>query len=301
MGNYSTTMVPAPKKGNGTIFADPLTKTTDSVTLVVLHDYPSSDIGQPIFRIGEKLTVMSEEGCWWKVRSVITGNENYIPNNHVARVYHGWLFEGVVRQKAEELLHLPGNKGGSFMIRESAREKGVYSLSVRHESIKHYRILRLPNNWYYISARLTFQCLEDLVNHYSDTVDGLCCVLSNPCLTLAVGNLNLTRQASPVVMRHNFDWQNVQRAELLKEGTQCSPRNRDTLISFGLRNSIASYLSLVGSQDAKKGLEEEKEQIHLHFPGQRAQCGHGGGLLRVAGSDPVLKIRLLQNVFSIKF
>lgn len=44
---------------------------------------------------------------------------------------------------------------------------GFYSLSVRHRQVKHYRIFRLPNNWYYISPRLTFQCLEDLVNHYS--------------------------------------------------------------------------------------------------------------------------------------
>lgn len=44
---------------------------------------------------------------------------------------------------------------------------GLYSLSVRHRQVKHYRIFRLPNNWYYISPRLTFQCLEDLVNHYS--------------------------------------------------------------------------------------------------------------------------------------
>lgn len=44
---------------------------------------------------------------------------------------------------------------------------GLYSLSVRHWQVKHYRIFRLPNNWYYISPRLTFQCLEDLVNHYS--------------------------------------------------------------------------------------------------------------------------------------
>lgn len=44
---------------------------------------------------------------------------------------------------------------------------GFYSLSVRHRQVKHYRIFRLPNHWYYISPRLTFQCLEDLVNHYS--------------------------------------------------------------------------------------------------------------------------------------
>ena len=44
---------------------------------------------------------------------------------------------------------------------------GVYSLSVKHRSIKHYKVLRLDNSWYYISPRLTFQCLEDMVNHYS--------------------------------------------------------------------------------------------------------------------------------------
>lgn len=48
-----------------------------------------------------------------------------------------------------------------------ALHAGFYSLSVRHRQVKHYRIFRLPNNWYYISPRLTFQCLEDLVNHYS--------------------------------------------------------------------------------------------------------------------------------------
>lgn len=31
----------------------------------------------------------------------------------------------------------------------------------------HYRIYRLDNSWYYISPSLTFQCLEDLINHYS--------------------------------------------------------------------------------------------------------------------------------------
>uniref|UniRef100_A0AAY4CC32 Src-like-adapter n=1 Tax=Denticeps clupeoides TaxID=299321 RepID=A0AAY4CC32_9TELE len=136
-------------------------------TLVVLVDYPSPDISEPIFRMGEKLKGLSEEGAWWKVRSTITGQDNYIPSIYVAKVYHGWLFEGVERKKAEELLQLPVNPVGSFMIRESSKERGVYSLSVRHRSVKHYKIFRLANSWYYISPRLTFQCLEDLVNHYS--------------------------------------------------------------------------------------------------------------------------------------
>lgn len=35
-----------------------------------------------------------------------------------------WLFEGLGRDKAEELLQLPDTKIGSFMIRESETKKG---------------------------------------------------------------------------------------------------------------------------------------------------------------------------------
>lgn len=35
-----------------------------------------------------------------------------------------WLFEGLGRDKAEELLQLPDTKVGSFMIRESETKKG---------------------------------------------------------------------------------------------------------------------------------------------------------------------------------
>ncbi|KAL8181774.1 UNVERIFIED_CONTAM: hypothetical protein K2H54_027469 [Gekko kuhli] len=136
--------------------------------LAVLYDYPTPDIGQPIFQVGEKLRVIADEGGWWRARSLTTGHENYIPEDCVAKVYHGWLFEGLGREKAEELLQLPNTKTGSFMIRKSETTKGLYSLSVRHIQVKHYRIFRLPNNWYYISPRQTFQCLEDLVNHYSE-------------------------------------------------------------------------------------------------------------------------------------
>ncbi|KAM6053406.1 src-like-adapter 2 isoform 2-T3 [Theristicus caerulescens] len=84
-----------------------------------------------------------------------------------------WLYEGVSRQKAEELLLRPGNRSGSFLIRESQTRRGCYSLSVRRseraswDSVTHYRIHRLENGWLYISPRLTFPSLHDLVDHYS--------------------------------------------------------------------------------------------------------------------------------------
>ncbi|KAM6053751.1 src-like-adapter 2 isoform 3-T4 [Chlamydotis macqueenii] len=84
-----------------------------------------------------------------------------------------WLYEGISRQKAEELLLRPGNRSGSFLIRESQTRQGCYSLSVRRgeraswDSVTHYRIQRLENGWLYISPRLTFPSLHDLVDHYS--------------------------------------------------------------------------------------------------------------------------------------
>lgn len=35
-----------------------------------------------------------------------------------------WLYEGLSREKAEELLLLPGNRGGAFLIRESQTRRG---------------------------------------------------------------------------------------------------------------------------------------------------------------------------------
>lgn len=173
---------------------------------------------------------------------------------------------------------MPGNSVGSFLIRESPQERGmyqevyshqqvyiakwftlthisvsaevqmtlqswllfpagVYSLSVRHRTVKHYKIFRLSNSWYYISPRLTFQCLEDMVNHYSgetklscsacnvewvcdalmlmcfgfpsDSSDGICCVLSAPCLALSNPAPSSTQNAPPVVIRRNLDWKKV--------------------------------------------------------------------------------------------
>ncbi|XP_067834763.1 src-like-adapter isoform X1 [Heptranchias perlo] len=213
--------------------------------LITIYDYPPPTISQPIFRMGEKLRIVAEEGDWWRVRSIIAGRENHIPRACVARVYHGWLFEGIGRQKAEELLQLSSNRIGSFLIRQSESQKGTYCLSVRHYSdiphryVKHYRIFRLPNKWYYIQERLTFQCLEDLVNHYSEVVDGLCCLLTHPCLA----QLSMDRPPEqPVVLRQNhFSWRNVNRAELLSEN---SSSRDEAFLSYGLRHSIASYMTL---------------------------------------------------------
>ncbi|XP_012662477.1 src-like-adapter isoform X1 [Otolemur garnettii] len=240
----------------------------ESDFLAVLSDYPSPDISPPIFRRGEKLRIISDEGGWWKAISLSTGRESYIPGICVARVYHGWLFEGLGRDKAEELLQLPDTKVGSFMIRASETKKGFYSLSVRHRQVKHYRIFRLPNNWYYISPRLTFQCLEDLVNHYSEVADGLCCVLTTPCLTQSTAAPAVMASNSPVTLRQKtVDWKRVSRLHEDPEVAENSLGVDESLFSYGLRESIASYLSLTSDDTAT--FDRKKKSVSLMYSGSK--------------------------------
>lgn len=114
---------------------------------------------------------------------------------------HRWLYTGISRYKAIELLMLPNNQNGAFLVRESETTAGLsprqkwnrirrkcvtrtpepsvggtdsYSLSILRRSsspylnsVKHYRISCLQNGWVYISPRLTFPSLHHLVEHYS--------------------------------------------------------------------------------------------------------------------------------------
>ncbi|KAG9336897.1 hypothetical protein JZ751_003246, partial [Albula glossodonta] len=95
------------------------------------------------------------------------------------------------RNDAMRLLLAPGNTQGSFLIRESETTKGSYSLTVRDldnnagDTVKHYKIRNLDNGGFYITPRISFNSLSELVKHYSREADGLCTVLNKPCQTRA--------------------------------------------------------------------------------------------------------------------
>ncbi|XP_054837214.1 src-like-adapter 2 [Eublepharis macularius] len=213
-------------------------------TAVAVCNFPFGQV-EPILKMGEQLNLLSEDGEWWKVVSVATGKNCYVPSNCIAKISHRWLFEGISREKAEELLMLPSNHEGSFLIRKSQMRKGCYSLSVRHsqrgscDSVKHYRINCLENNWVYITSRLTFPSLQDLVDYYSDSRDGLCCCLQEPCFIQGSDSGFLPNLSRPVIVKMpNLDWQEINSSELLSE----KPQPEDSPISLGLREALSSYL-----------------------------------------------------------
>ncbi|EAW76116.1 Src like adaptor 2 [Homo sapiens] len=168
--------LPSPSLSSSVQGQGPVTMEAErsKATAVALGSFPAGGPAELSLRLGEPLTIVSEDGDWWTVLSEVSGREYNIPSVHVAKVSHGWLYEGLSREKAEELLLLPGNPGGAFLIRESQTRRGSYSLSVRlsrpasWDRIRHYRIHCLDNGWLYISPRLTFPSLQALVDHYSE-------------------------------------------------------------------------------------------------------------------------------------
>ncbi|XP_064381252.1 tyrosine-protein kinase Lck isoform X2 [Dromaius novaehollandiae] len=161
--------------------------------VVALYSYEPNHDGDLGLQKGEKLRILEETGEWWKAQSLTTGQEGLIPSNFVAMVNslepEPWFFKNLSRKDAERQLLASGNTHGSFLIRESETSKGSYSLSVRDfdqnqgETVKHYKIRNLDNGGYYISPRVTFGSLHELVEYYTHSPDGLCTRLGQPCRT----------------------------------------------------------------------------------------------------------------------
>ncbi|XP_075701639.1 src-like-adapter 2 [Rhinoderma darwinii] len=234
----------------------------DKCVFVALYNFPAGGRGDLSIRIGEQLNILSEDGDWWKVKSVPTGQECYMPRNYVAKVYNRWLYKGINREKAEELLLVSCNQSGSFLIRDSETRRGCYSLSVRKstqatpDSIKHYRINQLGNGWFYISPRLTFSTLQDMVNYYSEMADGICCILKEPCVVqgfIPPAALSL----EPIIVRKpTLNWRALDSSALFTDNTNLN--EEDCPVSLGLREAVSSYMYMTEDMDSMTALERER-------------------------------------------
>ncbi|KAK5617568.1 hypothetical protein CRENBAI_003819 [Crenichthys baileyi] len=162
---------------------------------IALHDFKVTNSSDLPFKKGDKLKVLQESGEWWLAKSLLSEQEGFIPSNYVARAdtleVEKWFFKDLSRRETERLLLAPGNKPGSFLVRESETSKGSYSLSIRDDDreqgdvVKHYKIRCLDKGGYYISPSNTFPSLQELVKYYTQTADGLCLRLYAPCKSKA--------------------------------------------------------------------------------------------------------------------
>lgn len=218
--------------------------------IVSLHDYPSFGQTELTMHIGDRLTVISNDGDFMMVKSLTTMRESYIPSSYTAKVTHRWLYTGISRFKAVELLMLPDNINGSFLIRESETKQDCYSLSVLRrgdhtnvDSVKHYRIAHHPNGWLYVSPGLTFPSLQCLIDHYTENADGLCCQLTKPCF---IGGMDNIRPTPMVIRKPTVNWKDISRSVILKRNRR---ENGNSLVSEGLCEAINSYLLMTEGND----------------------------------------------------
>ncbi|XP_068576680.1 src-like-adapter 2 [Cebidichthys violaceus] len=221
--------------------------------LVSLCDYPSLECAELTMCIGERLTTISDDGDFMMVRSTTTGRESYIPTNYTARLTHRWLFTGISRSKAVEVLMQPNNHSGAFLIRESETNKDCYSLSVLRRAnssyldcVKHYRISHLQNGWVYISPRVTFPTLHHLVEYYSEFEHGLCCRLREPCFIQGLDDAPEARPIPTTVRRPTINWKDISRSAIFRK---IRTESDNSLVSEGLREAISSYLQMTDGND----------------------------------------------------
>uniref|UniRef100_A0A4W4DWG1 Tyrosine-protein kinase n=2 Tax=Electrophorus TaxID=8004 RepID=A0A4W4DWG1_ELEEL len=161
------------------------------MVMVALYSYVAVKKTQLTFKKGEKFQILDKSGEWWKAKSLSSGKEGLIPYNYLqveeSIDSKDFFFKSINRKDAERYLLAPANNPGAFLIRESETSTGCYSMSVRDlctdgtDVVKHYKIRRLEDGGFFISSRITFKTLDDLVTYYQKQAYGLCRRLGKAC------------------------------------------------------------------------------------------------------------------------
>uniref|UniRef100_A0A2I3G4G7 Tyrosine-protein kinase n=1 Tax=Nomascus leucogenys TaxID=61853 RepID=A0A2I3G4G7_NOMLE len=184
----------------GTLLPHRASCTPDSagigVTLfIALYDYEARTEDDLTFTKGEKFHILNNTGeKRTRVKLISQPVDRSLSLSE-------WYFGKIGRKDAERQLLSPGNPQGAFLIRESETTKGAYSLSIRDwdptrgDHVKHYKIRKLDTGGYYITTRVQFSSVQELVQHYMEMNDGLCNLLMAPCTIMKPQTLGLAKDA----------------------------------------------------------------------------------------------------------
>ena len=132
------------------------------------------------------------------------------------------------------------NGYGAYLVRDSETDPGDYSLSVRdRERVRHYKIKQLPNGTFFVSRRVTFKTIKDLVTYYQQQADGLCVNLIHPC------TLSDSSQTASLSTQVNKEWEiDRRKIRLIKKLTD----GEFSVVWEGLWNGITSIAVKIRKQ-----------------------------------------------------
>ncbi|PAA73467.1 hypothetical protein BOX15_Mlig007594g3 [Macrostomum lignano] len=173
-----------------------------AVQMRALYDFEKQADDDLSFKKDDILDLVDNSSgeFWWLMRNQRTGDSGYVPCNYI-QPYDGgpasltaWF--DVDRREAERCLLMPGVPHGSFILRPCGQrsESGAFSLSVRTDEdleaqqqqqqkvlVRHYIVRPTDEGGFYISPNRRFSSLIELLEHYQQQQDGMCCQLGLPC------------------------------------------------------------------------------------------------------------------------
>ena len=114
----------------------------------------------------------------------------YLSTDHIFAYFSlRWFFGKIKRIDAEKQLMQSFNQQGSFLVGDSETMAGDYTLSVRDtDRVRHYRIQRIDTGGFFVTRRVTFETIQELVEYYKQQGDGLC--LKHACLLAEKPQMN---------------------------------------------------------------------------------------------------------------
>ena len=159
------------------------------------------------------------------------------------------------RMEAEMQLVQPYNDCGSFLIR--GNKSDGYSLSIRDtEKVRHYKIQRSDDGDYFVTRRLTFKMLSDLVAHYKQNADGLCVTLKNACLNAK----------PPQTVEANEEWEIDRRSIRFVKKLGAGTFSEVWMGIWNGTTEVAVKKPKLGTMQASEFLEEAELMKKLRHP-----------------------------------
>jgi len=96
---------------------------------------------------------------------------------------YSYFFGPIKRLDAEDQLMHSVNEYGSFLVRNSEKTPGAYSIAVRDtDRVRHFKIYHDQESKFYIDKEQSFNSVQGLISFYCKNSTGLGVRLKKPCL-----------------------------------------------------------------------------------------------------------------------